>query len=323
MKQIVRISFLLILLFLLLPNFCQSQSKPTYKGIKEQTWQIGYPNASSVTATLRNDTLTVRGAGAMQNWNWETTPWFTNAKERILCVIIDAGVTNVGNFAFGGCSNLSSVIIGNDVTTIGCQAFVHCFKLANITIGNSVQTIKGGAFWSCKPSSLLIPNSVTTIEDNAFTYCDHLISLTVNWTNPLSINSNVFTGVNLQKVKLNVPQGREHVYGTAPVWRNFIIKEGYNRHLQYAISVIKCNALAFIIGTFFLVLLFIIFPKIRPIILIILGLIVLIVAAIIIIPILIAAVVAILKAIAMVIAVIFAIFWLLGGGLGRQWDRDH
>ena len=43
--------------------------------LNAQTWQIGYPNAENVTATLQDNTLTISGTGAMMDWNYNSTPW--------------------------------------------------------------------------------------------------------------------------------------------------------------------------------------------------------------------------------------------------------
>ena len=89
-------------------------------------------------------------------------------------------VTAIGNEAFEGCVNLTSVSIPNSVSSIGQWAFTGCTKLANINIPNSVTTIGNGTFQNCiKLANINIPNSVTTIGDNAFAYCYRLTEITV------------------------------------------------------------------------------------------------------------------------------------------------
>ena len=58
-------------------------------------------------------------------------------------------VTTIGNYAFLGCSGLTSVIIPNSVTSIGEGAFKDCSGLTSVTIPNSVTYIGGEVFWAC------------------------------------------------------------------------------------------------------------------------------------------------------------------------------
>lgn len=58
-------------------------------------------------------------------------------------------VTTIDDFAFDGCSGLTSVTIGNSVTTIGTAAFQNCSGLTSVTIGSSVSWIGQSAFTYC------------------------------------------------------------------------------------------------------------------------------------------------------------------------------
>jgi len=105
-----------------------------------QTWQIGYPNAADITATLSNGTLTVSGTGAMQDWGWggngEMPPWWDTKKESVTSVIINNGITTIGFYAFIDCLNLVSVNIGKDVNYIRSCAFWDCRSLSEIRCNN-------------------------------------------------------------------------------------------------------------------------------------------------------------------------------------------
>ena len=103
-------------------------------------------------------------------------------------------VTSIDNYAFSGCSGLTSVTIGNSVTSIGYEAFRDCSSLASVTISNSVTSIGYSAFSGCSGlTSVTIPNSVTSIGYSAFYDCSSLASIVL--PNGLTtIESRTFSG---------------------------------------------------------------------------------------------------------------------------------
>ena len=95
-------------------------------------------------------------------------------------------VTAIGDLAFDGCTNLTSVTIPESVTSIGMWAFTQLDSLTHLTIPDSVITIGHGAFESCDNlSSVEIGKSVNTISSFAFAWCNNLKSVTI----PNSVNS--------------------------------------------------------------------------------------------------------------------------------------
>ena len=89
-------------------------------------------------------------------------------------------VTEIGEYAFKGCSGLTSVTIGNSVTSIGYCAFQYCYGLTSVTIPNSVTSIGSYAFSECSGlTSVTIPNSVTSIGNYAFSSCSGLTNVTI------------------------------------------------------------------------------------------------------------------------------------------------
>ena len=127
-------------------------------------------------------------------------------------------VTSIGDYAFYGCSSLTSITIHKSVTSIGNYAFADCSSLTSVTIPNSVISIRGSAFYNCSKltktnytgdiagwcnikfgsgkanpmyyshnfyindqeiKDLVIPNSVTSIGSYAFYGCSSLTSVTI------------------------------------------------------------------------------------------------------------------------------------------------
>ena len=99
---------------------------------------------------------------------------------RLTSITIPASVTSIGPWAFYGCSGLTSVTIPNTVTSISNSAFRDCSGLTSITIPNTVTSIGTYAFYGCSGlTSITIPNAVTSIGSYAFYGCSGLTSITI------------------------------------------------------------------------------------------------------------------------------------------------
>ena len=109
-------------------------------------------------------------------------------------VIIPNSVTSIGYYAFDGCSGLPSVTIPNSVTEIGSLAFYMCTGLTSVTIPESVTSIGESAFSRCTGlTSVTIPESVTSIGSSAFSGCSSLMSVTIP-NSVTEIGSSAFSG---------------------------------------------------------------------------------------------------------------------------------
>ena len=138
-------------------------------------------------------TLTISGTGDMYNYYFDDSVFYNN--KNIKVVIIEKGVTNIGNYAFCSCTSLTSITIPGSVTSIGGSAFYYCTSLTSITIPDSVISIGNDAFWNCTSlASVTIPDSVTSIGRAAFSDCTRLTSINVekNNINYSSVNGVLF-----------------------------------------------------------------------------------------------------------------------------------
>ena len=122
------------------------------------------------------------GTGPMNVYaSFRETPW-AQYKDQIKSIQKDSRsqYTTIGDCAFAGCKNLTSVDLPNTVTKISRSAFYNCSGLTSVTIPNSVTSIGNYAFYGCTGlTTVTISNSVTSIGNNAF-YGTGLTSLVYN-----------------------------------------------------------------------------------------------------------------------------------------------
>lgn len=93
---------------------------------------------------------------------------------------IPEGVTEIFGYAFGLCSNLTSVTIPESVTVIDGAAFIECSGLTSMVIPQNVTKIGITAFLGCSGlTSVTIPEGVTIIDEVVFHGCSSLTSVTI------------------------------------------------------------------------------------------------------------------------------------------------
>lgn len=92
-------------------------------------------------------------------------------------------VTSIGDYAFYGCQNLTSITIPESIISIGGGAFYYCSGLTSITIPKSVKEINGYAFYYSGVKSIVIPKSVKKIGPGIFAGCNDLSSVKVETDN--------------------------------------------------------------------------------------------------------------------------------------------
>ena len=128
------------------------------------------------------ETKTYEGFTYAENGSGITITGYTGDKtELVIPGKIDGKkVTSIGDNAFMGCFNLTSITIPASVTSIRMGAFANCFNLTSITIPKGVTSIERDTFVGCgNLTSITIPASVTSIGDWAFSGCNRLTSITI------------------------------------------------------------------------------------------------------------------------------------------------
>ena len=89
-------------------------------------------------------------------------------------------VRHIGEYAFYGCSDITSVTLPNRFDHIASYAFYGCSGLTSINLSNSIYGIGIYAFYGCSGlTSLSIPSSVTRIDSRTFKNCTGLSSINI------------------------------------------------------------------------------------------------------------------------------------------------
>ncbi|MBQ9517543.1 MAG: leucine-rich repeat protein [Eubacterium sp.] len=167
-------------------------------------------------------TLTISGTGATKDYRdttnkilrTEQAPWI-DYKAEIQNVVVNEGITEIGDYAFFECNALTSVslpntlekldgwggAVGNVDKTYGC--FQACTALVSITLPNSLVEIEPYVFNGCTAlKNIIIPNNVTTIGKYAFFECSALERITFG-NSLTTLGENCFRNSGLKKVNWN------------------------------------------------------------------------------------------------------------------------
>lgn len=176
------VTFFVITVLLLGITKVQAQTSGT---IGDLTWTISSDNT----------TLTISGSGAMPDFDWGTyAPYVETYSDYVTTVVIEEGVTSIGNLAFYGGGQLTSVTIPKSVTRIGDFAFTYSWKLTSVNPFPNVTYLGEGAFWGCANlRSITLPENITSIGRNAFYDCQALTSIIIP-NRVTSIGEGAFNG---------------------------------------------------------------------------------------------------------------------------------
>lgn len=116
-------------------------------------------------------------------------------------ISIPDSVTHIYDGAFSNCENLVDVIVGNNVSVIDSYAFSHCKKLKSVSIPDSVTRIGYGAFRGCKNLvDIVLPSQISIIAADTFYDCRSLTSVVIP-ASVTMISEDAFYGcISLQKI---------------------------------------------------------------------------------------------------------------------------
>lgn len=179
------------------------------EGTKENPWDISAEGeGNNVTAYLEQNnedeenptyTLIISGSGAMKDWTSgfgvypKDAPWVTGGYLKLIThVIVEDGVTYIGNYTFGNLSSMETLSLGKDVASFGIGPFAGKRSLMTITVDpeNTALKVIDGALLSADGTTLYactndkesycVPDGVTTIYRCAFSGNDNLKTIDLN-----------------------------------------------------------------------------------------------------------------------------------------------
>lgn len=113
----------------------------------------------SLSYSISGTTLTISGTGPMQDAASPSQVAWYSSREEITKVVVSAGVTTIGDYAFYNFENLESITLPANITKIGKKSFDDCSKLTSITLPASVTEIGEDAFYGCTSMKQYISNS--------------------------------------------------------------------------------------------------------------------------------------------------------------------
>ena len=127
---------------------------------------------------------------------------------RLTSLTLPSGVTKIGNYAFCNCSGLTSITLPSGVTKIGGGAFFNCSGLTSLTLPSGVTEIGNWAFNECSGlTSITLPSGVTEIGEFAFHRCSGLTSIYVYTEKLPKMGRSVFEDCDAKKCTVYVPKG--------------------------------------------------------------------------------------------------------------------
>jgi hypothetical protein len=169
--------------------------------------------------------LTVSGSGPMTNYyvadsiwsNWETVlPGWEPYSDQIKEVVVEQGVTSIGNIAFADLYNLEKVTLADSVTNIEWFAFGNDISLTEIDLGNGRVSISDEILYDVGITELNLPATLQNISIDGLSSLYQLENFQVDAANPYysSVDGVLYSKDGSELVKY--PMGRQDQCYTVP-----------------------------------------------------------------------------------------------------------
>lgn len=172
------------------------------------------------------ETVTISGTGELSTEYTHTEEFILTLWDSCKNVIIEEGITSIGESALGQFINIERIELPDTVTEIGKWAFYECEKLKEINLPDSVTVIGDRAFEKCSSlDNLNLPKNIIEIGERAFKDClcfnnsDLVLPDTIQ-----KVGMGAFSGIKIKN--LTTP-----FLGTGPKGADY--DERYSYHIGY------------------------------------------------------------------------------------------
>ena len=172
------------------------------------------PCGTNAKWSLEDGVLTISGRGAIDDYGKAASqPWYAS-RALITSIVVEEGVTAIGNFNFYGLTNLENVTLARSVTDIGDYAFKNCSGIKELTLPTKLVHIGESAFYGCTGlSQIELPNSLASTGTYVFKNCTGLESAKLS-SGMSRVSESLFYGCT-KLTNVTIPEGIKTIDGYA------------------------------------------------------------------------------------------------------------
>ena len=159
------------------------------------------PDKVQIKSIVINDGITGIGNGAFSNLQYVTD------------ITIADTVTYIGNSAFSSCNSLEKLELSENLVSIGDNAFESCYSLTDIILPDTLKSIGERAFYSSGLKKIDIPDGITAIEEWTFAFSEKLENVTLPESIEIIGRAAFMDCVSLKNI--DIPYGVKKIEGSA------------------------------------------------------------------------------------------------------------
>lgn len=127
---------------------------------------------------IAGTTLTLSGKGSVYSGDAEgklRSQWADDFGDSVTSIVVEDGITEIGDYAFCEMQAVESVILPDTVTRIGDWAFEGCICMRQIRMTQNLKEIGYYAFGKCRSlEEIEIPDTLMRVSGSEFSGCESL-----------------------------------------------------------------------------------------------------------------------------------------------------